>query len=218
MLKEDTVPENATPVSTPTSTEGVLYEGKTAEQWARIVTSLRGELNQRAQTIKTLEAQLGSTIVENERLRQEAETNSTKAQSLENDLTTTKTTLESELAKLRSRDELARTIAEKYPQLLELHYKGLVNPGDKQGDELLAYLDTFANQLAQFQTSAVQQFRQGTPPPPPNPVTKPGDKVMKRGVNTIAKELSRTSASDPRHAELMAEYEEAIREGRLHDQ
>ncbi len=212
----DGVPTSNSPTQSLSTgnSDGVLYEGKTAQQWAQIAQSWKGRAEKGATELTTLKKQVADLFVENDTLKIQAETTSTRATQLESELTQTKKTLESQLAKLTLQQQVRGVIAEKYPELLAFEAQGLIQPGDKQGEELDAYLSTFAKNVNALKQGAVEQFRAGTPPPPPNPMQTLGQPNAKRGAGEITEELRKTPANDPRHAELVRERLEAITEGR----
>jgi len=192
-----------------------LVDGKTAQQWADSYAGLKGHTEKKTRELDGVNSRYAETLSKAEADRSELE--SIKKRLVEMEEASSAKILESELrfAKLAQRDALGKLIAENHPALIPFHMQGFVNPENKTGEELTAYLSGLTSMLTAMKQNTLEGFRQGVVPQPPNPAQVPAQASVSRGVNAISSDLRTAPVGSDRYKELLIEYEMAKRDGTL---
>lgn len=167
MPEDETVvtqPTEPTPApATPSSTSTTDWEAE-YRKLKRTLDGKEGFISNLKKERDTARDELTSLSVEFETFKQE---NSGVTQSL----TTTKQQLEQAngtLAKTTGAYESLKLVATEFPDLVKYVAKGMIDPGNKQGDELRTFLTDWKTEFDSLGIQRAQQDPSGSTPPAPS--------------------------------------------------
>lgn len=116
-----------------------------------------------------------------------------------------KNTLTTERNTLSKKQEIAKTIRQKHPDLLDLYEDGLLRVDDLEGQALDEYLENLSSKLDGKASTALRNTLRGAAPP------RPSGRTASKTAGELMDDLMQSDPSSDGYGATLKAYEEALK-------